>query len=287
VLNAIGRVRAQEPSLTAARIQAAVELDAPNLFTYRYTLENGAASNAAVWRMAIDISMPAGAPAPASTGLTHGPGYFATSQGRARNLKLGVPVPVGLSAPQPGWRTTIATDATARWMGQGNNLVFPKQKLTGFSLASHGPPAIRRFTLAPYVDREHAPVMAAGDDPGEEERFEQDVEHYIESRSVTGFTLAPTAVALTADAVLANLAGQISQARSLRWIATDLAARSLTDKLQSARAAIPKQQADVTARTVEALRTEAAAQSGKSLTREAVALVDLNIQYALTMLAKR
>jgi len=286
VLDAIGLLRAQPPSLSAVRVQGTVEFDSRDLFTYRYVLENGAASNAAIWRMAIDISVPAGPPAPASTGLSHGPGYFATSLGGVRNLKLGVPVPVGLSAPQPGWRTTIAADATARWMGQGNNLVFPKQKLAGFSLASHGPPAIRRFTLAPYVDREHAPVMAAGDDPGEEERFEQDLEHYIESRSVTGFTLAPTAVTATTDAVLAGLASQITQARSLRWISTDAAARSVTDRLQTARAAIAKRQPDLVVSALTALQKEMAAQSGKSFTSEAIALVDLNLRYALGLIAK-
>jgi hypothetical protein len=128
--------------------------------------------------------------------------------------------------------------------------------------------------------------MKAGDDNLEEERFEQDLEHYIESRSVTGFTLAPTAVAVTSDAVLANLASQVAQARSLRWISTDAAARSLTDKLQAARAAVAKKQTDVAVSTLSALRTEATAQSGKSWTGEAVALVDVNVRYALALIAK-
>ena len=64
---------------------------------------------------------------------------------------------------------------------------------------------------------------------------------YIESRSVTGMTLAPTApVARTADAMLATLASQVAQARTLRWISTDAIARNITDKLQAARGAIQR-----------------------------------------------
>ena len=56
-----GLGRAQSPSLSAPRLQASVEIDPRGVFIYRYALENGAASTAAIWRMTIDISLPAGA----------------------------------------------------------------------------------------------------------------------------------------------------------------------------------------------------------------------------------
>jgi hypothetical protein len=190
-------------------------------------------------------------------------------------------VPVGLAAPQPGWRTTVGTDATARWVAvKDTSLVFPKQTLAGFSLASHGPPSLRRFTLVPHIDPDRAPVMAPGDDPGEADRYQQEFDQYIESQSVVGFTLAPAApMAVTPDALLANLASQ-------RWISSDAITRNLTGKLQAARAAILRRQLETAGNTLRALRTELADQSGKTLTSEAVALVDLNIQYTLRLLAK-
>ena len=59
-----GLGRAQSPSLSALRLQASVEIDPRDVFIYRYALENGAASTAAIWRMTIDISLPAGASRP-------------------------------------------------------------------------------------------------------------------------------------------------------------------------------------------------------------------------------
>lgn len=288
VIPTAGRGQAQPPSLSAARLHVSVARDAGDVFVYRYTLENGAGSNAGIARVTIDISIPAGVSAPSAAGLKHGPGYFVTSPGAVKSLKMGTPVPVGLSAPQPGWGTTVGTNATARWVSvDEKSLVRPKQRLAGFSLASHGPPAIRRFALAPHVDPATAPVVEVGDDALEAERFDQELEQYIESRSVTGMTLAPTApVARTADAMLATLASQVAQARTLRWISTDAIARNITDKLQAARGAISARQGEQAGTILRALRTDVAAQSGKALTMEAVALVDFNIQYTLPLVGR-
>jgi hypothetical protein len=192
---------------------------------------------------------------------------------------------VGLSAPQPGWRTTVGTDAAARWVAiNDTSLILPKRTLAGFSMQSHGPPSLRRYTLVPHIDPDRAPVMAPGDDPGESERYQQDLDHYIESRSLTGMTLAPSALGkATADDVLAHLVGQVAQARSARWISSDASTRGLTEKLQAARAAVSRRQVESAGNILRALRTEIAAQSGKTLTSEAVALVDVNIQYALRL----
>ena len=280
--------RAQSPSLSAARLHASVEIDSRGVFVYRYTVENGAGSSAGIWKMTIDLSLPAGASPPSAIGLANGPGYFVESSVVGASLKAGKAIPVGLSAPHPGWRTTVGTDATARWVAVNNtSLVFQKQKLAGFSLASHGPPSLRRFTLAPYIDPDRAPVTEPGDDPGELDRYKQEFDQYVESQSVVGITLAPAApMTATADALLANLASQVGQARSLRWIANDTIARSFTDKLQAARAAISRRQLEQAGTILRALRNEVAAQSGKTLTSEAVVLVDVNIQYALWLVAK-
>src|SRR4051812_22098648 len=148
-----GLARAQSASLSAPRLQASVEIDARDVFIYRYALENNAASTAAIWRMTIDISLPAGASRPSALGIAHGPGYFvAELSAPARALTTGEAIAVGLSAPQPGWRTTLGTDGTARWIAVNDAaLILPKRKLGGFSIASHGPPALRRFTVAPHI----------------------------------------------------------------------------------------------------------------------------------------
>ena len=280
--------RAQSSPLSAARLHASVEIDPHEVFVYRYTVENGAGSTAGIGKMTIDISLPAGASKPSAIGLAHGLGYFAELSAVGRNPKAGDAVPVGLSAPQPGWRTTVGTDAAARWVTvKDTSLVSPKQRLTGFSIASHGPPSLRRFTLAPHIDPDRAPIMAPGDDPGELDRYQQEFDQYVESKSVTGITLAPTApVTVTADALLASLASQVVQARSLRWISSDAITRNLTEKLRAARAAILRRQLESSGNILRALRNEVAAQSGKTLTSEAVALVDLNIQYTLRLVAK-
>jgi len=161
--------------------------------------------------------------------------------------------------------------------------VQPKQRLAGLSITSHGPPSIRQFTLTPHIDPDRAPVMEPGCDPGEQDRFKQELGQYVESQSVSGMTLAPAA-APPADASLANLAGQISHARSLRWISTDAAARELTDKLQAARAAIARRQLPSARDLLSTLRAGLTAQRGKTLTSDAVALVDLNIRYVLSVM---
>src|SRR5262245_15789288 len=281
---------AQSPSLSAPQLRASVEIDPRNVFIYRYALENGAASTAAIWRMSIDISLPAGASRPSASGVAHGPGYFVAELSMpGRTLKTGEDIAVGLSAPQPGWRTTVGTDATARWMAVNEGArISPKRRLAGFSLASHGPPALRRFTVAPYIDPQLAPVEPPQPDALELERYELDFEHYVESQSVKGLTLAPSALkAMTPDAVLANLASQVAQARTERWISNEAMTRNVTDKLQAARTAIARSQVDAAGKILGALRTEVAALSGKGFTSEAVALVDVNVQYVLWLLAKR
>ena len=282
--------RAQSPPLSAPRLHASVEIDPRGVFVYRYALENGAASTAAIWRMTIDISLPVGASRPSAFGIAHGPGYFvAESSVPGRTLKTAEAIAVGLSAPQPGWRTTLGTDATARWVAVNDAArISPKQRLAGFSLVSHGPPSVRRFTVAPYIDPQLAPVEPPQPDALEVERYEQEFDQYVESQSVTGLTLAPSALkAMTPDALLANLASQVAQARTLRWIANDAMTRNVTDKLQAARTAIARSQVEASVNILGALRTEVAALPGKGFTSEAVALVNVNVQYVLRLLAKR
>ena len=256
-------VRSQSPSLVAARLHASLGIDSRGAFIYRYTVENGARSTAGIGKLAIDISSPVGV-------------------ARAGD-------PIGLSAPQPGWRATVGADATVHWEAtQDASFVLPTHTLAGFSIASHDPPALRRFTLSPHVDPDRVPVMSPGDDPGDVDRYNQDVARYVESQTVEGVTLAPTApVTATPDAVLANLTSQVVHARSLGWISNDGITGSLRTKLEAARAAFSRRQVEMARNILSALRTEMAAQSGKSLTTEAVALVDVNIQYVLQLAARR
>jgi hypothetical protein len=280
--------QAQSPSVSDARLHVSVEIDSRGVFVYRYAVENGARSTAGVWKLTVDISLPEGASKPSAIGLTPGPGYLAELSGVNSNAVARGGVPVGLSAPQPGWRTTVSTDASARWVAiQDASLVLPTQRLAGFSIASHGPPALRRFTLAPHIDPAQAPIMSPGDDPGDVDRYNQDFDRYVESLSVEGITLAPTAPrTVTADALLANLASQVVQARSLGWISNDGITRSVSAKLEAARAAASRRQFEMAGKILRALRNEVAAQSGKGLTSGAVALMDLNIQYILQLAAK-
>lgn len=281
--------RAQAPSLSAPRVQVSVALDSRDVFIYQYTLENSAASTAAIQRITIDISLPAGASRPSASALAHGPGYFVAELSAHRSLTTGEAIAVGLSAPQPGWRTTVGTDARARWNAVNDAaVIFPKQRLAGFSIASHGPPSLRRFTLAPHINPELAPVDPPQPDALEVERFQQELDQYVESQSVTGLTLAPSALpSMAPDALLANLANQVAQARTLRWITSDAMTRNVTDKLQAARTAIARSNVGAAGNILGALRTDVAALSGKGFTSEAVALVDLNVQYVIRLLAKR
>jgi hypothetical protein len=251
--------RTQSSSLLAAKLHASVEIDPRGGFIYRYTVENGARSTAGIEKLTIDISWPVGV-------------------ARAGD-------PIAASSPQPGWRALVGTGATAEWEAiQDTSVVPPNHALAGFSIASHGPPALGRFTLSPHIDPDRAPVMSPGDDPGDVDRYNQDLARYVRSQSVEGVTLAPTApVTLTPDAVLANLNSQVVQARSLSWISNDAITRSLRDKLEAARAALLRHQSEIARSTLSALRNELAAQSGKSLTTEAVDLVDVNIQYVLQL----
>src|SRR5690606_25619315 len=124
---------AQSPLLSAPRLQTSVEIDPRGVFIYRYDLENGAASTAAIWRLTLDVSLPAGASRPSASGVAHGPGHFVADvsvPGRA--LATVEAIAVGLSAPQPGWRTTVGPDATARWIAVDTAArLAPKRRLAG------------------------------------------------------------------------------------------------------------------------------------------------------------
>jgi hypothetical protein len=278
--------RAQSPSVSAARLRASVQFDSHGVFVYRYTVDNGAGSTEGVWKITIDISLPPGASRPSAAGLVPGPGYVAESSARGSNVMTREVVPVALSAPQPGWQTTIGADGTARWVAvKDASVIFPNQRLAGFSIASHGPPSLRRFSLGPHIDADRAPIMTPGDDPGDMDRYLQDLDRYMNSQTVAGITLAPTAPVTTTDALLANLANQVVQARSLGWISNDGVMRSLRTKLEAASTAVSRRQLETTRNVLRALRDEVAAQSGKNLTSEAVALVDVNLQYALQLAA--
>ena len=255
--------RTQSSSLAAARLHASVGIDSGGVFTYRYIVENGARSTAGVGKLAIDISLPMGV-------------------ARAGD-------PIGVSAPQPGWRAIVGTDATARWEAiQDASLVLPNHTLAGFSIASHGSPALGRFTLSPRIDPDRAPVMSPGDDPGDVDRYNQDLARYVASQSVEGVTITPSAsVTATPETELTNLINQVVRARALGWISNDAIMRSLRAKLESARGALSRRQFEMAQNILSTLRNEVAAQSGKSVTSEAVALVDVNIQYVLQLAAKR
>ena len=54
---AIGQAQSA-PSVSAARLHVSVAMDAGQVFVYRYTIENGAGSNAGVSRLGIDVSLP-------------------------------------------------------------------------------------------------------------------------------------------------------------------------------------------------------------------------------------
>ena len=255
--------RTQSPSLVAARLRASVEIDSRGVFVYRYTVENDARSTAGISKLAINVSLPIGG-------------------SRLRE-------PVSLSAPQPGWRAIVGADATAHWEAiRDASVVLPRHMLAGFSIASHDPPALGRYTLSPHIDPDRAPIMPPGDDPGDADRYNQDLARYVDSQSVEGVTLAPAApVTVTADAVLANLTNQVVQAQSLGWISNDSTTQTLRAKLASARAALSRRQFEIARNILSALLNDVATQSGKSLTTEAVALLDLNIQYVLELAAKR
>ncbi len=281
-----GTGSAQTRALPSARLRASVAIDAHGVFVYRYTVENGAASTAAIQKVGIDISLPEGAAKPSSAGLVNGPGYFAATSPLATSGMAVDAVPVGVSAPQPGWRTTVGADAKARWIADGSrNAVLPARVRAGFSMTSHGPPGLRQFTLAPLINPNTAPVMPPGPDPGEADRYAQELSDYVESRSVAGTTLGPAA-AMTPDALLAELAGEIGEARSLRWISSDSIAQSLAARLRTAREAMSRRQLEAAATALRALGDEAAAQSGRGLTSEAAALVELNVQYILRTAAR-
>ena len=104
---------------------------------------------------------------------------------------------------------------------------------------------------------------------------------------MTGLTLAPSALkAMTPDALLANLASQVAQARTLRWISNDAMTRNVTDKLQAARTAITRSQVDASGKILGALAQKSQLSPATDFS-EAGTLIDVNVQYVLRLLAKR
>ena len=80
--------------------------------------------------------------------VPHGPGYFVAELSvPGRTLTTGEAIAVGLSAPQPGSRTSLGTDPTARWIAVNDAALVSEAKAR--RLLAPSTPSLRQYRRSP------------------------------------------------------------------------------------------------------------------------------------------
>ncbi len=279
-------LRAQSlPSVKSVRFQA--EVASPSgggVLTYTYRVTNSPSNTGAISRINIDLSKPSGSLDLGNEGLINGTGSLDIISNTILQRPSTTPMlPVGLSAPAH-WLVSLEVDGTAGW-GPARNpfLMQPGQSVSGFVITSRGLPGIRQFIARPDLDVDTLPIKPP-EDQTDVKRYEDEFDALEASVSAKGVTVAPTAP--PADfkplAFLQTIQSYKDQAVKQGWIDDFGVATSLDAKLNAAEHALQRQENTTAKDVLSALLNEVAAQSGKHLSSEAVALLKFNTEYLIS-----
>jgi hypothetical protein len=244
---------------------------------YVYLVQNGSSSNAAASNFQIDISQQSGTATLDGSGLTSDSGFITAPVGVGDSVSL----PVGVSIPKD-WRATTSTTGGLVWFSHRHaQPINPGTSLGGFEITSRGLPAVRTFTVAPYINVETLGIPT--DDLG---TYYSSLRAIKQKAAVTGVTIAPTAPPAQFDALvfLNGIIGDAKTAATAGWIKDNGILNSIDAKLNAASDAVKRGQTVVAKNNLNALLNEVNAQANKSLSPEAVALLKFNVQYLVSKL---
>jgi hypothetical protein len=280
-------IRAQSPrgSVTAASVQGAVT-PSGSLFSYAYTVSNGAASTAGIWRIWLDLTAARNGISLSEIGLTNGECFLEPVAAAVRaNPRAQPMIPVALVGPV-AWQCGLALSGTAQWFAPDSALqISPGQSVGGFTVTSPGLPGLRAVAVEPLLDVQALDVKLPEDDsPGEIQAYIARVTSIRTAASFHATTVGPTAppANFIPENFLQTVISYKEQAIKQGWIKDQGIGISLDAKLNAAQAALARGDNNTAANVLNALLNEVAAQAGKQLSSEAVALLKFNTQYLIS-----
>jgi hypothetical protein len=182
-----------------------------------------------------------------------------------------------------GWIGKVTIGRRIRWIARATASILPGQTLTGFSVRVSGLVGLCPFTVEPSINTT-ALGIPAPDLEGDLPAYEKKIEAAVGALSGAGMTLGP--VQPPVDVKPADFLQTIiiykGQALQLGWIKNKGLANSLDAKLNAAQQSLQRGNAGAARNELNALLNEVAAQDGKGLSSEAVALLKFNTQYLIS-----
>ena len=268
------------------------------MFTYSYSLSNGATSTGCINGIDIDISMPRNSLEMSNAGLTDYPRYIDRSPLRfdttVHVVAVGIPTLPSMNGLTSVWFVNFTLDGTVGWFRSiPEYRLQPGSEVQGLIITSHGLPTIRRFVVTPsYNPKPRTEITPKNEDslylnaPRTTEEEDSAQTAVLESIRVRGWTIGPTALPVDFDAPvwLDTLISYKHQALALGWIDNQGVANSLDQKLDNAKSQLQKGDTTAAKNTLRALVNEVEAQNGKHLTSEAFALLKYNAEYLISKL---
>ena len=283
--------QAQEtPKLEGVSVKAAVDLK-DGIYSYTYSLSNGATSTGQIWTWTLDLEQPQGGLVLSVERLVNGPGYHQeTSRLNLTDPAVPKMVPAGHFSP-PNWGGGLTAQGQASWGSDDAEFrILPGHSLSGFKLMSHGLPGLRKFRIDPkfLLQVDESTI-----------KTEEDIEKTLERQSqiqdeiaVFGITIGPTAP--PAQFVALDFVSYIidfkHQASALGWITNKGVENSLDVKLDQVKKKLEVGDTKTASNVLKAFINEVSAQgcpkyegcpSGKHLLPEAWALLKFNAEYLL------
>jgi hypothetical protein len=195
------------------------------------------------------------------------------------------PVPVGSQAPQ-GWSCSYGElkDTSSVVFGWGSIdepfRIKPGKSSSGFALVSYGPPGIREIVAQPAIDLDRLPSTYEGD----AERMAA-----LEKKvKWIGKTIGPRAPLKETDPVnfVRSMGILAEEARALGWIKNQGILKSLKVKLHQVEKKLGESDIKGAKNALQAFANEVSAQSGKTLSSEAAALLSLNADFLSEQLSR-
>jgi len=255
-----------------------------DVYTYTYSVRNSSSSTGSVWTIDLDIAQPAGGATVSGAGLVNGQGFLEDSAKAVGGRPEAVATtPVAGTAPA-GWVCSVAIDGRAVWGAEDQNALIPPGGSTGgYELTSRGLPGIRAVVAEPFLDLAQLPI-APPSGPSDLKRYDDQLAALQASVRFTGMTIGPTAPPsdFKPSNFLQTIISYKEQAIKQGWIKDQGIGISLDAKLNAAQAALARGDNNTAANVLNALLNEVAAQSGKQLSSEAVALLKFNTQYLIS-----
>jgi hypothetical protein len=260
-----------------------------DILVYKYGVRNISTSTGTISGLDIDISRAPGTVEISAAGLTQGTGSL-VGVGYPSLVRVGAAgievVPVGLSGAT-GWMSGLSVSGNAYWTATDDQYeILPGTIQQNFEITSRGLPAIRDFTVEPYLDLDRLPPL----DVSDEDSGGWNVQNLgILKRLIkfSGRTIAPTAppADFHPTAFLSTIHSYKDEAVRLGWMTDPQLSSRLDSSFENAGQFLKAGATESARQVLLALLTELTRSRGK-VSSECMALLEVNTRYLLSNLGR-